>query len=131
MSGNNLIKDIDIQKRINNSTSTFTITFNTPLAPDEFDTGMPFEFILNDNTVSEGYTVFRGVIEEVNRDEQDGNRIYSIVGRDVGRLLSRQPFVLDCSSTSKKNTYNTILLKILEDTDVSIGKGLTAITGSV
>ena len=129
---NAVIQDITIEKRVNNSPSTFTVTFATPLHPDEFTTGMDFEFIIVDGTRPEEIIAFNGKIESVKRDEKDGNRIYAIVGRNDGRLFTRQPFKLDCDTTSdKKYSYNEVLDLILTDTGVTKGRGLTTITGEV
>lgn len=129
---NSVIKDITVQKRLNDGTSTFKINFNTPLAPTEFQVGMPFEFILDDGTGSDEFIVFRGIIESVDRDEQNSNRIYAITGRDEGRLLTRQPFDFSCETlATRKYSYMDILTRILADTDLKVGRGLKAISGSV
>lgn len=128
----NIISEISIEKRLNNSSSTFTITFTTPLTPDEFAVGMEFEFILSDGTQSDEFVVFRGLIETVKRDDKNQNRIYSVTGKDAGRLLTRQPFNFDCEETStRKYTYNEILGLIVEDTDLEIGRGLVKVSGTV
>lgn len=128
----NVIKEISIEKRLNNSSATFNITFSTALTPDEFAVGMEFEFILSDGTQSDEFIVFRGIIESVKRDDKDQNRIYSVTGKDAGRLLTRQPFNFDCESTAtRKYSYNEVLGLIVENTDLEIGRGLIKVTGTV
>jgi prophage tail gpP-like protein len=128
----NVISEITIEKRINNASATFNITFKTPTAPTDFVVGKEFEFILTDGTQSDEFIVFRGMIESVKRDDKNQNRIYSVTGRDAGRLLTRQPFKLDCETTNARDyTYNEILNMIIEDTDLNIGRGLVVIEGEV
>lgn len=129
---NTVIKRVEINKRINDGNSTFTVEFNTPLHPDEFQVGMPFEFIIDNGTNNNDFIVFRGIIEKIDRDEQNQNRIYGITGRDEGRLLTRQPFHFECEALARrKYSYIDILGRILEDTDLKIGNDLSNITGSV
>jgi len=132
MSNSNVIKSISLSKRINNSGANFKIAFNTPLAPDEFVVGMPFEFILTDGTQPDEFTVFSGIIETITRDETNNNRIYEVSGRDAGRLLTRQPFKLDCQETETRTyTYSDILNLIIADTTLELGRGVMAITGEI
>lgn len=129
---NSVIKNIRIDKRLNDGTSVFTVEFNTPLAPDEFQVGMPFEFIVDTATRHDDFIVFTGIIETVDRDEKDQNRIYGITGRDEGRLLTRQPFEFSCETlATRKYSYTEILERILEDTDLEIGREITILKGSV
>jgi hypothetical protein len=132
MSNDNVIKSVTLSKRINNSCSNFEITFNTPLAPDEFTVGMPFELILTDGTQPDEFIAFSGIIETINRDETNNNRIYSVTGRNDGRLLTRQPFKFDCDSTSTtKYSYDYMIDLILTETGVSKGRGIAAIPEEV
>jgi len=132
MTNDGVIKDINIQKRINDGVSVMTINFNTPQSPNEFQVGMPFEFIIDTGMGGDDLIVFRGIIETVSRDEQNQNRIYAITGRDEGRLLSRQPFQFDCETLAKrKYSYIDILNMILEDTNLRLGRELPKISGSV
>jgi len=125
---NDVIQKPKITKRINNSGATITLQFNTPLTPDEFVEGVSFEFIVSDGTQSEELTVFTGIVEEIHYQRKTG-RIYGITVRNEGRLLTRQPFQHDCSTTNRSYSYSEIIDLILEDTNLEKGRGLIAIEG--
>lgn len=119
-----IIKDFTISKRINEAATSFSITFNTSISPDEFATGETFEFTITDNTLYEGYTAISGIIEGIERDNKENNQIYKITGRDKGRLLLKQPYELDCNTeTPTLNNTIDILTSILTNTGITIGRG--------
>lgn len=131
VSDDSVIKNISISKRLNNSAANLTVTFRTSLAPDEFEEGLDFEFIVTDNLSIDELVVFTGIIEKVHRDENN-NRIYAISGRDTGRLLISQPFYFDCEeAAAQKYSYNDVLNLIIQNTGLKLGKGLIAIEGEV
>lgn len=121
---NEVIKEYTISKRLGEASTSFTVTFVTPLAPDAYDTGEDFEFVITDPTLRDGYTKFRGKILSVERNDKDHNRIYGLSGSDVGRLLTRQPFTLDCSiSDGEEYTVEEVIELILEETGITLGRG--------
>lgn len=123
---NEVIKDFSISKRINEAPTTFSATFNTPLSPDEFVTGSTYEFEIQDNTLPDGFVVWDGIIETIDRNHDKGNQIYGIGGRDTGRLLVKQPFSLDCTEAGTTTyTVREMLGLILTDTDIIVGRGQT------
>ena len=71
--------------------------------------------------------MIKGSIERVSRDDTDNNRIYEIYGRDIGRMLIKQPFKYDCTKT--ENNVNKTALEMLQlilvDTGITIGRGQT------
>jgi hypothetical protein len=119
-----VIKEFEVSKRINEASTSFNVTFNTPLNPAEYKTGSTFEFVITDNTLTTGFTTITGIIESVERDNKDNNRIYKITGRDKGRLLVKQPYGLDCN-TETPTTYTVmqLLTLILADTGITVGRG--------
>ncbi len=126
-SDNEVIKDVTVNSRISDSSTEFTVHFNTPLAPSVYRTGQVFKYSVIDPTLTEGHDIIKGVLEKVFRDDTNSNRIYEIYGRDVGRLLMKQPFKYDC--TKPENNVNKTVLEflqlILQDTGISVGRGQT------
>jgi len=124
-----VIKEFDISTRINEGLTSFNITFNTPLDPNEYVTGSAFEFVITNNTLDNEFVAITGIVESVERKSKDGNRIYGITGRDKGRLLIKQPFSLD-SDTTTPTTYTVeeLLLLILSNTGITIGRGQTPLS---
>ncbi len=126
-SANEVLYQFQITDRIQDSCREATVYFKTPLAPTAYRTGQPFDITLNDPTLPDGLNVFKGIVESVERDDTDNNRIYSIYGRHIGRMLDAQPFKYDCTkpenSTSK--TVLELINLILTDTGIMIGRGMT------
>lgn len=121
-----VIKSFDISNRINEGVTSFNITFATPLNPNEYVSGSTFEFVLSDITLDDEYLALIGIVETVERQSKDHNRIYAISGRDKGRLLTKQPFSLDCDTENPRTyTVETLLNKILDGTGITIGRGQT------
>jgi hypothetical protein len=123
-SDNQVIKDFEISKRINEAATSFNVTFITPLSPEEYDTGSEFQFIIDDPTLNDGFVAIDGIVGPVGRDKLNGNKIYSIEGYDSGRILQKQPFALNCTESGVENyTVLQLLNLILTDTGISIGRG--------
>jgi hypothetical protein len=123
---NQVIKEFTIQRRINETATQLTMRFADPLTPADYVTGSAFNFTLDDPTLPDGWIALTGVVESVNRDTKNYNKIYEISGRDKGRLLQRQPYKLDCTdSGSEGYTTIDILEDIFTDTGVTVGRGLT------
>lgn len=121
---NEAISDFNVTKRINNAAINFSVNFATPQSPSEFDTGETFELIIDDPTLTDEFVAFSGIIETVDRSSTDNNKIYSLSGRDMGRLLVKQPFKWNCTEAGT-DTYSVedLLAEILEDTGLTIGRG--------
>lgn len=124
----NVIDSFEISNRINEGITNFSIQFNTPLSPDKFRTGEVFEFNVNDNTLDEEQVLVTGVVEGVERKSTDGNKIYSITGRDKARLLAKQPFTLNCNTENPTEyTVMDLLGMILQDTGITFGRGQSSL----
>ncbi|AEG18628.1 hypothetical protein [Methanobacterium paludis] len=124
-SENEVLAVIDIVDRMSDAVTEMTIQCKTPLAPDTYDTGEVFQINLIDPTLQEGYSVVKGTVERVKRDDLDNNRIYEIYGRNIARMLTKQPFKYDCTKpeNSKTNSVLDLLNLILTDTGIKIGRG--------
>jgi hypothetical protein len=124
MTDYNILKDATITKRINEAATNFTLNLATPLPPHKFHSGDEFEYSLYDET-QDDFTVVKGILEDVNRNKETGSGIvYTTTGRDMGRLLVKQPFNLDCAdATGNDYSFSDILNTILTDTGVKIGRG--------
>lgn len=121
---NQVIINATITKRINNAATNFTINYSTPLSPADFACGKSFDFIVDDPTLSESFVAISGIVESISRDGKDNNKIYSLSGRDMGRLLVKQPFKWDCTdSLGASYTVGELLSEILEDTGLEVGRG--------
>lgn len=125
---NAVIKEFEISTRINEGLTSFNITFATPLEPTEYVTGSTFEFVIDDISIDGEFLALNGIVEGVDRKIKDNNRIYSISGRDKGRLLLKQPFSLDCDNTNPTlKTVDEIIDLILTDTGITVGRGQTSL----
>jgi hypothetical protein len=120
---------ITIQHRINEASTSFNTQFNNPLDPDEYDTGESFEYTIIDNTLPEGHLVIEGLIETVDVDLNDNNKIWGLSGRDKGLELTTTKYKVD--STEEDHTEHTVrewLELILTDTTITIGRGQAALS---
>lgn len=128
-STNEVTQDISMSSRMTDSSTEFTVHFNTPLAPSTYRTGQAIELQIVDPTLQDGFAVVKGVVEKVMRDDTNNNRIYEIYGRNIGRLLMKQPFKYDCTdaANSKSRTVYQLLQLILQDTGITIGRGVSAL----
>jgi len=120
---------ITISKRINEGSTSFTVQLKNPLDPDEYDTGETFEYTIIDNTLPEGHAVISGLIEDVDIDQKDNNKIWGLSGRDKGLELTTTKYSVD--STEENHTEHTVeewLDLILEDTTITIGRGQAALS---
>lgn len=119
-----VLKSFEITKRLGDASSYFNVTFVTPLEPDEYMEGEVFEFVVFNRTLPESYTKFTGIIETIYENEDDNNKIYGLGGQNVGRLLLKQPFKLDCAVADGEDyTIEEILALIFVDTDIELGRG--------
>lgn len=116
-----------ISKRIGEPATNFSVSFSTPLDPEEYSTGEVLEWDITNPASKESYTRFSGIIESVDRDDNDNNKIYGISGRDKGRLLLRQPFTLACTLTGVDYTVEQIIDLILANTGITRGEGQTVL----
>ena len=116
-----------ISKRIGEPSTNFSVSFSTPLDPDEYTTGEVLEWDITNPASKESYTRFSGIIESVDRDDTDNNKIYGISGRDKGRLLLRQPFTHTCTLTGTDYTVEEIIDLILANTGITRGEGQTVL----
>lgn len=127
---------ITITKRINEASTSFTVQLKNPLDPDEYDTGEAFEYTLIDNTLPEGHGVINGLIETVDIDQKDGNKIWGLDGRDKGLNLTTTKFSVDSTETvegeeEESHTEHTVeewLDLILDGTTITIGRGQVALS---
>lgn len=127
-----VIQDGKISKRINEASTSFEVSFATPLEPNDLRTGEVFEFYIYDNTHDDSFVAVTGIVENIKRDNKDDNRIYSISGRDRGRLLVTQPFDFPCAAESAQHyTVEKLLELILKDTGITIGRGQTPLSERV
>lgn len=120
---------ITISKRINEASTSFTVQLKNPLDPDEYDTGETFEYTILDNTLPEGHAVISGLIETVDIDQKDGNKIWGLEGRDKGLKLTTSKYNVD--ATEENHTEHTVLEwlnLILEGTTITIGRGQVALS---
>ena len=124
-SGNEVLATVEIVDRMTDNVAEMTVQCKTPLAPDRFHTGYAFEFNLVDPTLQSDFNVVKGVIEKVSRDAKDNNRIYELYGRNIARILTRQPFKFDCTKPENSTTHSVqdLLKLILQDTGITIGRG--------
>lgn len=127
-----VIKDFKITTRINEGVTNFSINFITPLSPTTYVSGSTFRFLLDDNTLKNEFEVISGIVETVERESKDGNKIYSITGRDKGRLLTKQPYSLNCNNTNTRTyTVEQHLNLILANTGITIGRGQTELNKTI
>jgi len=120
------LKDFKISYRLNEGVTNFTATFPDPLSSDDYDTGVPFEFYVYDNTYDGELIMIKGIVEDVDDDGLYDNQIFSLRGRDVGLALVTQPFSLECTAElAEQYTVEDLLLLILEDTGITLGRGAT------
>lgn len=128
----NVIKSFDISTRINEGLSSFSIVFNTPLSPDEFICGSSFQMSMQDSSIKGEAFGITGIVESVDRDAKNNNRIFKITGRDNGRILTRQPFNWGCAyAGSSEYSTRQILEQILQNTGISIGAGQTELANNI
>ena len=117
-----------LTKRIGEPATNFSVTFTTPLSPTEYATGEELKLVIRNPASKEDYTRFTGIIETVDRDDSDNNKIYGISGRDKGRLLLRQPFTHTCTLTTGIDyTVEEIIDLILANTGITRGEGQTVL----
>ena len=117
-----------LTKRIGEPATNFSVSFSNPLSPDEYATGEELELVIRNPASKEDYTRFTGIIESVDRDDADNNKIYGLSGRDKGRLLLRQPFTHTCTLTSGVDyTVEQIIDLILANTGITRGEGQTVL----
>jgi hypothetical protein len=129
---NEMLKDGKIEYRINEGVTSFNVGMATPLAPDVFVTGENFEFYIYDSTLDEPFVAIKGMVEKVSRDCKDNSRIYGINGRDMGRLLTTQPFSLPCTAElGQQHTVEELLELIFVDTSITFGRGQTPLSKRV
>lgn len=126
-----IIKDFQVQYRINEGATSFKVNLATPLAPQSIRTGELFEFYIYDNTLDDSFVAVTGIVEDVDRDYQDNGRIYGVSGRDVGRLLFNQPFDFPCGETAQNYTIEQLLELIIKDTGITMGRGQTPLSHRV
>jgi len=120
---------ITISKRINEGSSSFNVQLKNPLDPDEYDTGETFEYTIIDNTLPEGHAVINGLIEDVDIDQKDNNKIWGLAGRDKGLELTTSKYTVD--STEENHIEHTVeewLDLILDGTTITIGRGQVALS---
>lgn len=117
-----------LSKRIGEPATNFNVKFSNPLSPDEYATGEELELVIKNPASKEDHTRFTGIIETVDRDDSDNNKIYGISGRDKGRLLLRQPFTHTCTLTTGIDyTVEEIIDLILANTGITRGEGQTVL----
>lgn len=127
-----VIKDFKISVRINEGVTDFNINFLTPLSPSDYASGSSFEFSVVDNTLKDEFIAVTGIVETVERESTNGNKIYSITGRDKGRLLTKQPYSLSCNNDNPKTyTVEKHLEKILSGTGITVGRGQTELNKTI
>lgn len=122
------IKNFNVTTRIQDGLTSFSVDYLTPLKPDALVCGEYVDVTLYDIANPGETVVITGRIQKITRNNKDGNRIYSISGRDAGFQLVQNPYSLDCALTSNV-TFNIseILENILEDEDITIGTGTPAL----
>lgn len=117
-----------LTKRIGEPATNFSVSFSNSLSPEEYATGEELELVIRNPASKEDYTRFTGIIESVDRDDTDNNKIYGLSGRDKGRLLLRQPFTHTCTLTSGVDyTVEQIIDLILANTGITRGEGQTVL----
>ncbi len=121
------LSQIKISKRINEASTSFTVTLKTPLDPDEYDTGSTLEYVITDNTLKEGHIAIQGIVETLDTDYTDNNKIWGLGGRDMGRLLVKQGYKLDSVDTETETASTYTVMELLEiiltNTGITIGRG--------
>ncbi|BDZ68612.1 PKD domain-containing protein [Methanobacterium ferruginis] len=119
----NILKDSKISKRLNDGLTEIQTNLSVAIPAHAFHSGQEFEYTIYD-TSQKDFTVVKGIIEDVERDYIDASRIYSLSGRDNGRLLIKQPYGISCAEDDG-NTYlfGDVLESILTDTGVTVGRG--------
>lgn len=125
---NEVLTEFTLTKRIGEPSTNFSVTFTNPLSPDDYATGEEFELKIRNPASKEDFIRFTGIVETINRDDTDNNKIYGLSGRDEGRLLLRQPFIHECSLTTGVDyTVEEIIDLILSDTSITRGEGQTVL----
>jgi hypothetical protein len=129
-SANEVLGTIEIVDRMTDNVTEMTIQCYTPLAPDAYRTGQPFQMNLVDPTLQDNFSVVKGTVEKVSRDDKNNNRIYEIYGRNIARILTKQPFKYDCTKDDgvKTNRVIDLINLILQDTGIKIGRGQTLLS---
>jgi len=122
-----VITQFTLSKRIGEPATNFSVTVANPLSPDSYATGEEFELKIRNPASKEDYTRFTGIVESIDRDDNDNNKIYGLSGRDKGRLLLRQPFTHTCTLTGTDYTVEEIIDLILANTGITRGDGQTVL----
>lgn len=122
---NEVLATIEIVDRLTDNVAEMTVQCKIPLAPDAYRTGQSFQINLVDPTLQNDFSVLKGCVEKVSRDDTNGNRIYELYGRNIARILTKQPYKYNCAAQGNGTSSSVLdLLKlILQDTGISIGRG--------
>ena len=78
-SSTDVVTTFTISKRIGEPATNFNVSFSNPLSPDTYTTGEEFELIIRNPASKEDYTRFTGIVESIDRDDNDNNKIYGTV----------------------------------------------------
>jgi hypothetical protein len=105
------LAQVELTKRINEASTSFTATLKTSLDPTEFDTSNAFEYTISDNSLDEGFVAISALIETLNTDYKDNNKVWGFSGRDKGLNLVTNGFSLDADS---ENPVTYTVLELLE-----------------
>lgn len=121
------ITGIDIQKRLTESSTNFTMQYRTDKGNADFISGNPISFSLSGVNTASGIDVITGYLQKVRRTDRKANRNFTLSGRDKGFFLVKQPF--NWNPTLGTGTYydmKTLLINILNQTGITLGRQLTA-----
>jgi len=120
------ITNIDIQKRLTESSTNFTMQYRADKGNNDFVSGNPMSFSLSGVNNASGIDVITGYLQRVRRTDRKANRLFTLIGRDKGFFLVKQPF--NWNPTLGTGTYydmQTLLINILNQTGISLGRTLT------
>jgi len=121
------ITGFEVTKRLNDPGSTFTLNYSTTDHPQYFRSGEIIDFGLVDILDPNNISVFKGFIQNAERDHKSADATTILTGRDIGYFLTRQWFKWDCAlpptTPATSTNINTILSDILVNTNMKIGRG--------
>lgn len=121
-----------VQQRINDHAISFAVKLALGYHPSNFESGQNITFQLINSADLEDYETFNGKIEIVDKNQVIANQLFDITGYNKGLLLSKQNFSWNCTLTNPTSTDPmTILDQILENTDITIGRGQSFQSGVV
>ncbi|KYC51338.1 MAG: hypothetical protein AMQ22_01340 [Candidatus Methanofastidiosum methylothiophilum] len=120
------ISNMEIQKRLTDSSTNFSMQYRTDKGNSDFRSGNPISFSLSGINTAIGIEVISGYLQRVRRTDRKASRVFTLSGRDKGFFLVKQPFNWNPTlGTGNYYDMQTLLLNILNQTGINLGRELT------